>query len=540
MHLSDHNKNLFCTFLSGATSPFPHIYDAVSEQILLLIFKARQLNEDPEFSKWFAEQHRVLLKLQAQSEKIHKIYTQDSYPYNFEEYKQDKLVNALMLMHQLYAGFDEGKVSLQSWGDMYRQAAERGTHFAQQSKLLEEFIQYDVFNILNDRPINCLPIPSQDRKGYCHQDISIAHSCSKDLLSRLNDFHKIDTVQILSEAIYNLISVLRNHGEDIPAWLSEFEKVHTGILFGKRRENIIFQKIVNLINDEGRDNLIERISEQCLANHAEYLFNEYVGIYASEIQQWLDELLKYFKAAQSTSFSWKFTTVKTGNAGTSAQEEQQPSTAWDNDYCQISIKRDTLLELIRTYTLYDAVDSLADCLLHIYGQPAEQMLKEKGTLPPVSDNESEIHHSASWRFFSRTGGDYQKIISSIQTFEKWYENNKVLLVSPKKKRMEQIDVNVRLAGLKCYDLKMGIPNGEGKKIKDGVYDEVKNDPDLHLKTVISDVSLQRYHTQVKKIISSEIDFLLLSQWKNNSRHPFSGASRAIKPLWGKSEYSAEK
>ncbi len=51
--------------LSGELHPFPGIYEAVSEQILLLIFKARQLYQDPEYRPWFEEQHRVLSALRA-------------------------------------------------------------------------------------------------------------------------------------------------------------------------------------------------------------------------------------------------------------------------------------------------------------------------------------------------------------------------------------------------------------------------------------------------------------------------------------------
>ena len=35
--------------LSGESHPFPGIYEAVSEQLLLLIFKARQLYQNPEY-----------------------------------------------------------------------------------------------------------------------------------------------------------------------------------------------------------------------------------------------------------------------------------------------------------------------------------------------------------------------------------------------------------------------------------------------------------------------------------------------------------
>ncbi|MGS6397835.1 hypothetical protein ACVGXU_05990, partial [Enterobacter hormaechei] len=124
MHHSEHNKSLFCTFLSGAVNPFPNIYDAISEQILLLILKARQLNEDTEFSKWFDEQHKVLTKLRAQSNKINEIYSQNTYEHNFKEQKQDSLMDALIFMHQLYAGFDDGKVSLKTWREMNRQPTE--------------------------------------------------------------------------------------------------------------------------------------------------------------------------------------------------------------------------------------------------------------------------------------------------------------------------------------------------------------------------------------------------------------------------------
>ena len=54
--------------LSGESHPFPGIYEAVSEQLLLLIFKARQLYQNPEYRPWFEEQHRVLSALRANTE----------------------------------------------------------------------------------------------------------------------------------------------------------------------------------------------------------------------------------------------------------------------------------------------------------------------------------------------------------------------------------------------------------------------------------------------------------------------------------------
>ncbi|MCL6381553.1 hypothetical protein [Pectobacterium parmentieri] len=540
MNPSEHNKHLFCTFLSGAVTPFPNIYDAISEQILLLILKARQLNEDTEFSKWFAEQHQVLTKLRAQSDKINEIYNQNRYMLDFEETKQDSLMNALIFMRPLYTGFDEGKVSLKTWGEMNRQPSEQGLRFAEQNKLLEKFIQDDVFAILTKDPTHCPPIPPQERKGYCHQDLSIAHSCCNELLSRLDDFNKIDSLSILADAIYNLITALHHANIATPDCLSEFEKVHTNFLIGERRKNDVFHKIIKLINDEGRVEFIERIAEQCAPQYVNYLFDQFVGIYASEIIQWLTELQMYFKYAQSTPFEWQFTTITPDTNASSEDEERQPAMAWKSDYCQISIKRDTLLKLIQTNALHHAADFLADCLLSIYYQPAEQMRREKGAIPQISNRERHVYNSNSYHFYNAPQGNYQKNRDILQSFEKWHENNKALLISHKKTRTERVGVAVRLAGLKCYDLKMGIPDGNRMKIKDGVYDLVKQNTSLRFENSISDVSLQRYHSQVKKIIEKDIDALLLSQRNKNSKYPFIGAYHATKPLWSKSENPDEE
>lgn len=540
MHPFIHSRHLFRTFLSGTDTPFPNIYDAISEQILLLILKARQLNENTEFSKWFAEQHQVLTKLRAQSVKINEIYNNHNYLTYYEKPEQDSLMDALIFMRPLYAGFDENKVSLKSWGEMHRQSPQRRGPFARQNSLLEKFIQDDVFAILAESPTHCPPIPIQERKGYCHQDLSIAHSCSDELLSRLDDFHKIDSLQILADAIYNLITELHRANIDTPDYLLKFEKVcgNIGILFGM--ENHVLNEIIRLINDEGRVVFIERLSEQCAPQYANYILDQFIGIYASKVIHWLDRLQMYFNYAQSTPFEWKFTTV-TPDVNSSTEEEGQQSTvAWESDYCQISIKRDTLLKLIHTNTLHDAADSLADCLLHIYNQPAAEMLREKVLIPQITDQERHVYSSNSYHFTNVNQGNYLKWVDILIFFEKWYENNKVLLISLQKKRTERINVVIRLAGLKFYDLKMGIPDDDGMKIKDGIHDRVRQDTSLRFEKTISDVSLQRYYTQVKKIIKNDIDDLLLNQRKNNSIFPFSGFYHAIKPLWSKSDYHEEE
>ncbi|MFW8253872.1 hypothetical protein ACOIDS_31740, partial [Klebsiella pneumoniae] len=86
---------------------------------------------------------------------------------------------------------------------------------------------------------------------------------------------------------------------------------------------------------------------------------------------------------------------------------------------------------------------------------------------------------------------------------------------------EKIDVNIRLAGLKGYDLNEGIPDGQGRRIKDGVNELVKADGSLQLPQDISDTSLNRYRQAVQHIIKDEIDTLLIAQREKNKINPYS-------------------
>jgi hypothetical protein len=113
----------------------------------------------------------------------------------------------------------------------------------------------------------------------------------------------------------------------------------------------------------------------------------------------------------------------------------------------------------------------------------------------------------------------------------------VLLISKNIKRTEKITVAERIAGLKSYDLKMGIPYGSKMKVKDGVYDTAKNYSFVRLPDKLSKISLQRYHSKAKAIINTEIDTLLHAQQTKNAEFPFNGAAYAIKPLWAKCEYT---
>lgn len=533
MQVNEPGGSHFFTLLSGLSSPFPNIYDAISEQLLLLLFKARQLNEHPEYRKWFEEQHQVLAKLRLQSNKINEIHNPSKYRFLSPESKRDSLIDALLVMRQIYQGFDEGKSSIRTWGDMCQQPLQQHVRLTEEDKLWEELIKDDLFSILTEVRAHCLPIPSQERKGYSHQDLSIAHSYSDELLSLLDDFHKIDSLEILADAIYFLVYELNNQEATLPNCLSQFGNIHIYDLGEKRRETSAFSQIVEIINEEERSEFVERLVEQCEPQSLNYLFYQYVRTYALDTMQWLTRLHMYFSYAQPVQFEWKFTTTSP-DAASQVEEAEQPSVAWNSDYCQISIKRDSLLKLIQNNALHDAVDYLSDSLQQFYHQSVHEMCKQKGTIPKTSEQERSVKISNLYDYQPQNQGFAQKCIARLQLFEKWHENNKVVLISHKKKRTERISVEVRLAGLKCFDLKMGIPSGSGMKIKDGVYDLVKDS--LHLKNSISNVSLQRYHSQVKKIIKEDIDVLVLNQRKHNDRYPFSGASLSIKPLWCKSKY----
>ncbi|HBB4206990.1 TPA: hypothetical protein KAW06_002064, partial [Escherichia coli] len=184
--------------------------------------------------------------------------------------------------------------------------------------------------------------------------------------------------------------------------------------------------------------------------------------------------------------------------------------------------------LIYTNTLQDAAMNLADCLQQAYTEP----LKMEINYPGINIDAKERKIRKSIEFRSELN-NFTNIMKQLEIFEKWYNANKILLVSNKKIRTEKIDVNIRLAGLKGYDLNEGIPDGQGRRIKDGVNELVKADGSLQLPQDISDTSLNRYRQAVQHIIKDEIDTLLIAQREKNKINPYSEDRYSIRPLWGK-------
>ncbi|MCX0222071.1 hypothetical protein NMW39_26865, partial [Escherichia coli] len=138
----------------------------------------------------------------------------------------------------------------------------------------------------------------------------------------------------------------------------------------------------------------------------------------------------------------------------------------------------------------------------------------------LTENEQKIHNSNSFLFPKSNRRSYEENVGNVQMFEAWHQRNTVLLISKNIKRTEKITVAERIAGLKSYDLKIGVPSGSKMKVKDGVYDKVKSYSFLKLPDKLSQVSLQRYHSKAKAIINAEIDMLLHAQQNKNAEFPF--------------------
>ncbi len=59
------------------------------------------------------------------------------------------------------------------------------------------------------------------------------------------------------------------------------------------------------------------------------------------------------------------------NSYSDKDTETGHTTAWEKDYCQITIQRDELLRLIHTNTLQDAVIYLCHCLQEKYKKSSQ-------------------------------------------------------------------------------------------------------------------------------------------------------------------------
>ena len=66
---------------------------------------------------------------------------------------------------------------------------------------LAKFVGDDLFNILTECKALEFTNSSRNPTGYCHQDLSVAHSCTSELLAHMNQYHEIDESAILARVI---------------------------------------------------------------------------------------------------------------------------------------------------------------------------------------------------------------------------------------------------------------------------------------------------------------------------------------------------
>lgn len=505
MTLPEQQQQLLIDFMRGEKRPFSELYDAVSEQVMLLLLKTRQLCQQGH-QQWFAEQHRLFCALCAKSEEIAGL---DAHRFPYSNKEVDPVNNALRFMYQIYRGYDEGKHCLQTWGEMNSPPTDRrgGMVFVQPESEADVFIKTTLFSLLLEVDKACSAIPESARQGYSHQDLSLAYSCADTLIARLNAWFAIDNLRAWSEALCNLLKIIDKQQRQRPDWLAPF----TDIRASSREIYRYLEKNMTVFSTT--------VASAIEKEDADILFNQFVHHYGQDAFDWVWGVTGYFRAPYTTPYQWQVKTEK-------IPEEQQGwrLTGHEEYRCQISIGRENLLELIRRNGLFDATAALADRLMQIY-QPATE--KNSDVLRNISEEENG--HSLSF-----TGKDTvirQRAAQYLAEFERWYQHNKTLFRSPKDKRNEKVNVATWLAGLKCYDLKKGIPDGEKLKLKPSGYEQVRSDKHLQQSAGNSDISLQRYHSKVKSVIDKSIDQLIEKQKERNQYQPYNNANFAVKPLW---------
>ncbi|MCE3122448.1 hypothetical protein LT612_05165, partial [Escherichia coli] len=95
----------------------------------------------------------------------------------------------------------------------------------------------------------------------------------------------------------------------------------------------------------GRTEFVNNLCQVANWYEIKSIYDEYVRLYANEIISWFNKTMAYFKPTDFIRYTWKFATVTPDK-----DTETGHTTAWEKDYCQITIQRDELLRLIHTNT----------------------------------------------------------------------------------------------------------------------------------------------------------------------------------------------
>ncbi|MCG7584328.1 hypothetical protein [Photobacterium sp. OFAV2-7] len=519
MAISENDKRWLKDYLTGERPPFEPIYEAVSEQVLLLIFTARALYKNQAYSAWFDEQERLLTALNEDRDNIISLFPKHYFKSALEFIQNEPDGAALHFMKQIHRGYDKGMSSMQVWGKMSHPDQSKRALINREKEL--NYIQHEFSEILTSGGIKCLPIPSEARLGYSHQDLSMAFSRAPLICERLNSFFDITHPDMLCEAIYTLMYWYRENDIELPSWLEPLSHIRTWIKLEPRNSRHLLSDIRQFLDDNLANfaaNVPQSINERELE-----LFVEHVDCaYANHIYYWISQVTRLFSHDFQNRYVWRFKTV---------DESGVDNLFGDEHACQIKISRADLLELINKNGIADAAHVLAESLSAFYVESLDDT--ENGEMPRL-EKEREGSSSNAMGYSNHSSVVSSTAVTYLDHFIDWYERNKVLFVIPDTKRAEKANIASWLVGLECYDLKLGVPSKEKTRLKDVLPALSRKYANSTHKSGTSEISINRYYLRVKKIIENDVASLVEKQKANNKFYPFNGANFAIKPFWGSS------
>lgn len=510
------SKEKLIELLSGKERLFAEVYEAVAEQYLLLAMKARHLYKNEQYSKWFKEQDRVLKALCKQRDAISTAYNaihDAGYNSAYSNHSKADLDVAMKVMNSFYHGFDNGKQILKTWWGMGRPSSSGERHLhSNQSK--QDYVQGDLFELLHSCNPSCTPIPLDERMDYSHQDLAISFSCSDTIISSLNEFFNIDYLDILDETVesfskdndeFNNLTSLLLERRRMPADSKNTDSTREPIIAAV---NLLFTKISYI--------------------GVQHFLSVYVELVAQVTHGWLMETQRHFKFRHPVNYKWKYNVVDLRKEGT----DYLSSLTQDNIYGQISISRASIIQLIRR----NGAAGFDDVALEIsreLGQLYKNLLAQDAHIENLILDEKE-----TIVFDNKNSIISDRAVAYLSHLAEWYDKNNVLFYSDAAKRKDKANVAAWLCGLKLYDMKIGIPNRDGIKLKEA-YKIIKLDKDLHGIKNSSIPSLQRYQSKIKTLINNGVDadtgidvtVLINKQKELNENTPFNGAIYATRPLW---------
>lgn len=506
--------------LMGHQKPYESMYEAVSEQVMLLLLSARKLYKNKEYALWFDYHQGLLDSLNADEKQINQLFTSrfDRYQHS---YYRDRDSTGLILLGSFFNGYDKGLSSLQSWNqlctryspDISDRAKGRGRQRPADEAKRYHYLIDDFKNML---PRDIKPILPEARLGYSHQSLMLAHLRADEITKYIVDFEEIDHTKVLAESIYIFLCEQKKNKKPVPevlkfiserselkffnvgesVALSDIEVICELMTFGNNENSKIYQEVDTTIKCN-----LDSFSTDDMSSLWEIIHETY----ARYVHEWLRPIVGLLRVRNHSGFHWKVSKKPCESDNMKFLYGASKHTF------NIEIGDSTLKQLVDNHGVYDAIYFLADYLI---GNIDNQVLETKeGSVSDYSLKPKANDSDANW-----------KMIRYINSFIEWYQINKVLFIDKTIKREGKPKVNLWFAGLNAYDLKNGIAKNQKQLLKDIL--AVKSE-----QFGVSEITLKRYHSRVKKIIDKDIEILVEEQQSLNKDAPFNGFNLAFRPLW---------